>query len=68
MFGCTGWCGNNPDGSATMEIQGPRVKIEMVIFAIRSCRRIRIQHMDSTVIPAVPEETGFISRYYFAVF
>ena len=63
MFGCTGWCGNNPDGTVTMEIQGPRAKIELVIIAIRSNRAIHILHTECTALPAVPEETGFISRY-----
>ena len=63
MFGCTGWCRNNPDGTVTMEIQGPGVKIELVILAIRSSSRIRIEYMDFVLIPAVPEETEFTSQY-----
>ena len=63
MFGCTGWCRNNADGSVSMEIQGQKVKIEMVILAIRSNRYIHIEHMEITALPVVPEETGFISQY-----
>ena len=63
MFGCTGWCRNNPDGSVSMEIQGPGVKIDLVIAAIRCSRYIHVEHMEFTALPEVPDETGFISEY-----
>ena len=62
-FGCTGWCGNNPDGSVSMEIQGSRARIGLVVMAVRSSRAIRILHMEHTSLPVVPDERGFISRY-----
>ena len=63
LFGCSGWCRNNRDGSVTMEIQGSRAKTELVILAIRTGQRIRIDHTEVTVLPLVPDEQGFRSEY-----
>ena len=41
MFGCTGWCRNELDGSVTMEIQGEEEKIDRVILAIEAGRYVR---------------------------
>ena len=46
-----------------MEIQGPGLKIDLVIIAIRSSRLIHIKHTDVISLPPVPEETEFISQY-----
>lgn len=58
-FRCTGWCRNESDGSVTMELQGSKIRIDLVILAIRSADRIRVDRMDSTVIATVPDEQGF---------
>ena len=63
FFGCSGWCRNNQDGSVTMEIQGSRAKTELVILAIRTGNRIRIDHTEVTDLPLVPNEQGFRSEY-----
>ena len=63
MIGCTGRCGNNPDGSVTMEIQGSGARIRLVLLAIRTGRRIRIRKTEVSVIEPVPEEKGFTSEY-----
>ena len=34
MYGCTGWCRNEWDGSVTMEIQGTEENIDKVILAV----------------------------------
>lgn len=56
---CTGWCRNEEDGSVTMEIQGKAVQIDLVIMALRAGKYIRIDHMDTRVLPVVPDESGF---------
>ena len=63
MFGCTGWCRNNPDGTVTMEIQGPDAKIRLVLLAIRAGSRIRIGETKVTVLSLVPEEKDFCAKY-----
>lgn len=59
MFGCTGWCRNECDGSVTMEIQGEEENIDRVILAIEAGRYVRIENMDSRTIPLVADEYGF---------
>ena len=59
MFGCTGWCRNEWDGSVTMEIQGEEENIDWVILAIEAGRYVRIENMDSWTIPLVADEYGF---------
>ena len=63
LFGCSGWCRNNQDGSVTMELQGARAKTELVILAIRTGNRIRIDHTEVTTLPLIPDEQGFRSEY-----
>jgi len=63
MFHCTGWCRNNPDGSVTMELQGTRIQIDLVILAIRACKRIRIRNMITTLQEPIPEESDFTPVY-----
>ena len=59
LYGCTGWCRNEWDGSVTMEIQGTEENIDRVILAIEAGRFIRIENMDSRTVPVKPEERGF---------
>ena len=63
LFSCTGWCRNEQDGSVTMEIQGRRIRILLVILAIRASQRIRISHINKTRIDPVPEEQEFRAEY-----
>ena len=58
LYGCTGWCRNEWDGSVTMEIQGEEQAIDQVILAIESGRYVHIENMDVRTIPAI-EERGF---------
>ena len=55
LYGCTGWCRNEWDGSVTMELQGEEAQIEQVIEAIRRGRYIDIERMESQTIPVVEE-------------
>ena len=59
LYSCTGWCRNEWDGSVTMEIQGEEKNIDQVILAIEAGRYVRIENMDSRMIPLVEGERGF---------
>ena len=59
LYGCTGWCRNEWDGSVTMEIQGSEDAIDRVVRSIRDGRYVWIRDMDVTEIPVDPEESGF---------
>ena len=62
MYGCTGWVRNEWDGSVTMEIQGTEEAIDKVIQAIEAGKYVRIDKMESRMIPVDPEERGFKTR------
>ena len=62
MYGCTGWVRNEWDGSVTMEIQGTEENIDRVIQAIEAGKYVRIEKMESRMIPVDPEERGFKTR------
>lgn len=57
LFGCTGWCRNEWDGSVTMEIQGEEERIDQVIQAIQRGRFIDIERMDARNIPLKNERS-----------
>ena len=59
MYGCTGWCRNEWDGSVVMEIQGTEENIDRVILAVERGTYVKIENMDSRAIPVDPEEYGF---------
>ena len=59
LAGVTGWVRNEYDGSVTMEIQGTEEQIERVILAIEQGRYVRIENMDSRMVPLLPDEQGF---------
>ena len=58
LFGCTGWCRNEWDGSVVMEIQGEEAAIDQVILAIERGRYVEIRQMDVKTVPLI-EERGF---------
>ena len=59
LYGCTGWVRNDWNGTVTMEIQGTEEQIGRVIRAIEDGRFIRIESMESRILPADPEERSF---------
>ena len=59
MYGATGWCRNEYDGTVTMEIQGTEEQIDQVILAIERGRFVRIENFDVKTLPLIPEERGF---------
>ncbi len=62
LYGCTGWVRNEWDGRVTMEIQGTEEAIDKVIQAIEAGKYVRIEKMESRMIPVDPEERGFKTR------
>ena len=59
LYGCTGWCRNEWDGSVEMEIQGTEEAIDRVIMSIERGTFIRIENLFTKTIPVQPEEIGF---------
>ena len=59
LYGCTGWCRNDWNGSVTMEIQGEEEAIDKVIRSIDSGRYVWIQNMVVTPSYPEPDERGF---------
>ena len=59
LYGCTGWVRNDWNGTVSMEIQGTEEQIEQTIRAIEKGRFIRIDHINSRIIPVNPEERVF---------
>ena len=58
LFGCTGWCRNEWDGSVVMEIQGEEAAIDQLILAIERGRYVEIRQMDVKTVPVI-DERGF---------
>ena len=63
LYGVTGWVGNNPFGSVSMEIQGTQEQIDQVIRVLNSDDYIRIDHMEIRETPPEPEERSFRVAY-----
>ncbi len=59
LYGCTGWCRNEWDGSVTMEIQGTEEAIDQVLLSVEAGRYIWIENMDVRSVPLVEAERGF---------
>lgn len=62
--GLTGWVSNRMDGDVEMEIQGPGRVIDYVIQNLENGRWIRIDGMETEIIPVVKDERGFQVRGY----
>ena len=62
LYGCTGWVRNEWDDSVSMEIQGTEDAIDKVILAIEAGKYVKIENMDSRMIPVETEERGFRTR------
>ena len=59
LYGCTGWCRNEWDGTVTMEIQGTETQIDEVILSIERGAYVRIENMAVKSIPVDPDERDF---------
>ena len=63
MYGCTGWCRNEYDGTVTVEIQGTAEEIAAVIATIKSRSHIVVDWIDSEDISVVSDERRFGVMY-----
>ena len=63
-FDLTGWVENLPDGSVEMEVQGTPAGIGNLLKHMQSGHWIRIDRMDTDMMPLVPGEKGFGVRGY----
>ncbi|MCR5042495.1 MAG: acylphosphatase [Clostridia bacterium] len=62
LYGCTGFCRNEFDGSVVMEIQGTEEQIDNVVLAVDRGTYVDIQRMDVRTIPVEPGERDFITE------
>lgn len=58
-FGLTGWVRNEFDGSVSMEVQGKRRDIDVMLEMIENGHYISIDSMDSKEITTNPNESSF---------
>ena len=60
----TGWVRNLPDGRVELEVQGDPGDIEKLLPAVeQNSYGIEITNIQSSEIPAIPEEFGFDIKY-----
>ncbi|MBO6108396.1 MAG: acylphosphatase [Eubacterium sp.] len=59
MYGCTGWCRNEYDGTVTMEIQGTDAEINAVVATICKGKYIVVDRIDSEEIRIDTDERQF---------
>ena len=59
LYGCTGWCKNEWNGSVSMELQGDQEQIDRVLQAIEAGRYVQIERMEVKAIPVIEDERGF---------
>ncbi len=59
MYGCTGWCRNEYDGTVSMEIQGEPKAIDGVVATIMGGRYIMVDNIDIREIDIDPDERSF---------
>ncbi len=58
-YGLTGWVRNEWDGSVTMEVQGQREAIDMLLECLKDDIYIRIEDIERTPIPIIEDERKF---------
>ena len=60
--GCTGWVRNDYVGTVSMELQGTEAQLDQVLRTLERAPWIRIEDINSRLIPVEPDERGFITR------
>jgi len=60
--GCTGWVRNDYVGTVSMELQGTEAQLDRVLQMLERAPWIRIEDINSRLIPVEPDERGFITR------
>lgn len=61
LYGCTGFCRNEWDGTVTLEIQGEQEQIDKVIEALQRGRYVEIEGMEITPL-SLREERDFYTE------
>ena len=59
LYGCTGWCRNEWDGSVVMEIQGDAAAVARVLIALENGRFIEVTRMESRELDTLEDERDF---------
>ncbi len=59
LYGCTGWCRNEWDGSVVMEIQGDAAAVTRVLIALENGRFIEVTRMESRELDTLEDERDF---------
>lgn len=59
LYGCTGWCRNEWDGSVVMEIQGDAATVARVLIALENGRFIEVTRMESRELDTLEGERDF---------
>jgi acylphosphatase len=62
QLGLTGWVRNEFDGSVSMELQGTEARLDQVLRTLERAPWIRIEDINSRLIPVEPDERGFVTR------
>ena len=60
--GCTGWVRNDYTGTVSMELQGTEARLDQVLRTLERAPWIRIEDINSRLIPVEPDERGFVTR------
>ena len=60
--GCTGWVRNDYAGTVSMELQGTEAQLDRVLQTLERASWIRIEDINSRLIPVEPDERGFVTR------
>ena len=60
--GCTGWVRNDYVGTVSMELQGTEARLDQVLRTLERAPWIRIEDINSRLIPVEPDERGFVTR------
>ena len=60
--GCTGWVRNDYAGTVSMELQGTQAQLDRVLQTLERAPWIRIEGINSRLIPVEPDERGFVTR------
>ena len=63
MYGCTGWCRNEYDGTVTVEIQGTEQEIAAVVATIQGRSHIVVDSIDVEELQVIPDERQFGVKY-----
>ena len=62
MYGCTGWCRNEWDGSVTMEIQGDAAAVAKAVSALENGRYIEVERTETYDLEVREDERDFFAE------